>query len=271
MGLKEDFIIPEVGIIGGTGMMGAWLAGLLTRLGSKVYQVGRRTELTPSEIAEKCEVVVISVPIADTIAVIKEIGPLVSEKGLLMDLTSIKKESVEAMMKYSRAEVVGVHPLFGSDKNTGSILNVALCPGRGERGLKWISNVLKNSGFRVTLLSPERHDHLMGLIQGVNHFAALTLALVISRAGFDLDELINCSTQTFRRRLNRIKAIIEQPSELFRSLLMDNSPTVEFLGLYLRSAENMVEIIKRKDQHAFREMFDSLKNFFNEDLHDEFD
>ena len=33
--------------------------------------------------------------------------------ALIMDLTSLKKEPVEAMLKYSEAEVIGIHPLFG--------------------------------------------------------------------------------------------------------------------------------------------------------------
>ena len=98
---------PTVGIVGGTGKMGSWFAGLLGQSGSKVFRVGRRTDLTPAQVAQQCDVVVISVPIADTVRVIQEVGPLVSENGVLMDLTSVKKGPVEAMLRYSRAEIVG--------------------------------------------------------------------------------------------------------------------------------------------------------------------
>ena len=55
----------------------------------------------------------LSVPIHRTEEIIREIGPAVRKGGLLMDLTSLKKAPVEAMLKYSGAEVLGVHPLFG--------------------------------------------------------------------------------------------------------------------------------------------------------------
>ena len=255
-------IRPTVGIVGGTGKMGSWFAKLLEQSGSKVYRVGRKTDLTPAEAAQQCDVVVISVPIADTDKVIQEIGPLVSEKGVLMDLTSVKKGPVEAMLRYSRAEVVGAHPLFGPEITSNSGLRVVICPGRGERGLGWLKGVLGDAGLRVTVLSPEKHDHIMGLIQGVNHFSTLALASCISRSGLKFEDILNCSTQTFIDRVDRIRSVLEQPAELFGSLLMDNPAACEFNEAYLRSVEELIHIIRRGDKEAFGKLFESLKKVF---------
>ncbi|MBW1806217.1 MAG: prephenate dehydrogenase/arogenate dehydrogenase family protein, partial [Deltaproteobacteria bacterium] len=231
MGLES----PKVGIIGGSGKMGAWLSGLLRGRGLTVLSAGRSTELTPGEMARQCDVVVISVPIADTERIIKEIGPLIPEDGVLMDLASVKKGPVESMLRHSRAQVVGIHPLFGPNSISSRELRVAICPGRGESGLDWITTVFRDAGFRVTLLEPEEHDRIMGLIQGVNHFSTLALGLCIRGSGIDVDDLVNLSTQTFLERMNRIETIIEQPAELFRSLLMENPAAGEFIEQYLES------------------------------------
>jgi prephenate dehydrogenase len=263
MGVNTKFTRPQVGVIGGTGRMGSWFADLLERRGSKVFRVGRKTEVTPAEAAQQCDVVVISVPVGRTVKVIQEIGPLVSEDALLMDLTSIKKAPVEAMLEYSSAEVVGAHPLFGPDITSNSELRLAICPGRGKSGLDWLLGVLKDADLGVTILSPEEHDHMMGLVQGVNHFSTLTLALFISRSGLKFEDLVNCSTQTFRQRLDRIKSIIEQPAELFGSLMMDNPPAEEFIGQYLEAARDLIKITKAKDRKIFEKTFVMLKEFFN--------
>jgi prephenate dehydrogenase len=213
-------------------------------------------------MVRQCDVVVISVPIAETVRVIREIGPLVSEDGLLMDLASLKKGPVEAMLKYSRAQVVGIHPLFGPEIKSNSGLRVAICPGRGERGLKWITDIFFVEGFKVTVLEPEEHDRMMGLIQGVNHFSTLALALCINRSGFELEDLVNGSTQTFHQRLERIRSTMGQPAELFGSLLMDNPAAREFIEHYLESVEQLIRIIRTKDQKAFGELFESLKRVF---------
>ena len=254
---------PKVGIVGGTGRMGSWLARLLEGRGFTVFCTGRKTEMTPAEMARQCDVVVISVPIADTVRIIKGIGPLVSEKGLLMDLTSVKKGPVEAMMKHSQAEVVGVHPLFGPVMKSNKGLRIALCPGRGERGLKWIKDIFQDEGFTVFSIEPEKHDRMMGIIQGAHHFSTMALALSISRCGYTAEELLNVSTQTFHKSVERIRAILDQPEDLFGSLLMDNPAGGEFIEQYLESTEQLIRIIRMEDRGAFRDLFESLNQFFN--------
>jgi prephenate dehydrogenase len=253
---------PRVGIVGGTGRMGSWLALLLEARGLTVLRTGRKTDLTPSEMAQQCDVVVISVPIADTVRIIKDIGPLVSENGLLMDLTSVKKAPVEAMLKYSRAEVVGVHPLFGPDSGSNSDLRIAVCPGRGHEGRNWVIDTFRDEGFRVVTIEPEEHDHIMGIVQGANHFSTLALALCISRSGIEIDHLVNVSTYTFNQQIGRIRSIVEQPEELFGSLLMDNPAAGDFIEQYLESVESLIQITRNGDRKAFGELFHSLKKVF---------
>jgi prephenate dehydrogenase len=253
---------PTVGIVGGTGRMGSWFANLFAKQGLRVLCAGRKTRLTPSAMVRKSDVVVISVPIAHTIGVIRELSPLVRENGLLMDLTSIKKEPLEAMLQYSRAEVVGAHPLFGPEEEHTAGQKVAICPGRGERGLKWLTGILEKTGIRVVVMDPEEHDRIMGLTQGLSHFSTLALALCISRSGFSLDDVLRCATQNFKRRLDRIGAMAEQPSELYESLLMANPASGEFIEQYEYAVEKMMGIIRKGDRRTFRGLFHSLKDFF---------
>lgn len=258
MGLTD----PRVGIIGGTGKMGAWLARLLEARGLTVLSAGRRTELTPAEVGRQCDVVVISVPIADTVKMIREVGPLVSEDRLIMDLTSVKKGPVEAMLEYSRAQVVGVHPLFGPEEKSKTDLRIALCPGRGESGLSWIKDIFLNEGLNVSVLEPEKHDSLMGIIQAVNHFSNLALALCINRSDFALEELEQVSTRNFSQRLDRIRSTLRQPAELFGSLLMDNPAAGEPLETYFESVEQLIRVTRNGDKGAFVEHFESLRKVF---------
>jgi prephenate dehydrogenase len=253
---------PTVGIVGGTGRMGSWFANLFERGGLRVLRAGRKTRLTPSSMVRKSDVVVISVPIAETVEVIRELGPLVRENGLLMDLTSIKKGPLEAMLQYSRAEVVGTHPLFGPEEEDRAERKVAICPGRGERGLRWLTGILGKAGIRVVVMDPEEHDRIMGLIQGVSHFSTLALALCISRSGFSFDDVLRCATWNFKSGLDRIRAMAGQPSELFESLLMANPGAGEFIERYGDAVEKMMGITRQKDTGAFRGVFNSLKAFF---------
>lgn len=257
MGMRGE----RMGIIGGNGRMGSWFAGLLEAQGVEVLRTGRSAKVSPREMARHCNVIVVSVPIAATMEVIREVGPLVPEDGLLMDLTSIKKLPLDAMLRYSRSQVVGLHPLFGPAPE-GKDLSVVVCPGRGHEGLEWITSVFRKGGIRVISLGPEAHDRLMGIIQGATHFATLALALSIERSGYAMKELLDCSTPTFRLYLDRIRNMLEQPSGLFGSLLMDNSFTEKHLKIYRRSCEQLEQITRDGDREEFEKLFDSLTEFF---------
>jgi len=254
---------PVVGIVGGTGKMGAWLARLLEKRGLSVLCTSRRTELTPAKMAQKSDVVVVSVPIADTVRVIREIGPLVPEEGLLMDLASLKVRPMEAMLEYSRAQVVGLHPLFGPEVTSDRDLRVAVCPGRGKSGQKWITEILQDEGMKIAVLDPQKHDRLMGLIQGVNHLSTLALADCISRSGFGRKELVSVSTQTFEQRLDRIASMLRQSATLFGSLLMNNPAAKGSLDDYLQSVKRLMRMIQNGDQQAFEDLYDELKDYFD--------
>jgi prephenate dehydrogenase len=265
MGLSSKLKRPKIGIVGGTGRMGTWFADFLERAGLQASRVGQRTDLTAEKMVRQCHVVVVSVPVTDTVNVIRQIGPLVAEEGLLMDLTSVKKEPLEAMLKYSRSEVVGIHPLFGPDVESNSGLKVVVVPGRGVSGQHWITNIFLKAGFRVAVLGAEEHDRMMGLIQGVNHFSTLSLALCISRSGIEIPKLLKVTTQTFLQRVARVRSILEQPPGLFASLLMDNPSAGKFMEQYLESVESLIQITRNGDREAFGELFVSLKKVFDKE------
>ena len=146
--MTQDF---EIGIIGGTHGIGQWFASFFAGRGYRVHRTGRTSGLSIPELAARCRVVVVSVPIAATLTVIQAVGPLLSGEALLMDLTSLKEEPVREMLAATRAEVVGCHPLFGPDCPSLAGQNVVLCPGRGERWLERMRGLFAQGGARVTV------------------------------------------------------------------------------------------------------------------------
>ncbi|MFY9545509.1 MAG: prephenate dehydrogenase/arogenate dehydrogenase family protein, partial [Candidatus Methanoculleus thermohydrogenotrophicum] len=100
------------GIIGGTGQMGRFFAGVFEEAGWEVVVSGTKTPRTNQDVAEMADLVMVSVPIRATVGVIREVAPLLSEEQIFCDLTSLKVEPVRAMLA-SRAEVIGLHPMFG--------------------------------------------------------------------------------------------------------------------------------------------------------------
>ncbi|MBW2090529.1 MAG: prephenate dehydrogenase/arogenate dehydrogenase family protein [Deltaproteobacteria bacterium] len=150
-----------LGIIGGKGRMGDWLRNQFEEFGLTVLIADQDTPLSARDLGERCRVVIVSVPITVTEAVIAEVGPLMPEDSLLMDLTSNKTGPVEAMLRHSRSEVVGAHPLFGPREDSIKNRHIVLCPGRGEHWLEWIKALFEEMGAIVKVISPDHHDRLM--------------------------------------------------------------------------------------------------------------
>jgi len=261
-------MIPDrahVAIIGGTGRMGAWLAGLLEGSGHPVLKVGRRTRIRPEEAARSCDVVVISVPLEKAVPVIERIGPLIRERALLMDLTSVKLAPMKAMLHHSRSQVVGLHPLFGPNAIAGEgPLTVAVCPGRGETGLCWIRDRLQGEGYCVREIDPAEHDRIMGVVQGANHFATLAFALFLRRSGFPLDVFETWSTPAFRPVLERIHALLSQPDDLVKGLLRGNSAVLPFVAQYRQAVEDVEETLVRQSHQGFQDVLDQLGKRFGD-------
>jgi prephenate dehydrogenase len=93
--------IFPIGIIGGTGGMGKWFASFFQRQGYPVEVSGRRIGPDAQQMAERCPVVMVGVPMEATEEVIRTIGPLMKRDSLLMDLTSLKVAPVRAMLENS--------------------------------------------------------------------------------------------------------------------------------------------------------------------------
>src|SRR3989344_5989168 len=139
-----------ISIIGGRGKMGSLFAGAFRQIDYTVL-VSDEGNTNNIQLAEQGDVVIVSVPLEYTEQVIEEIGPYVREEALLTDFTSVKKKPTAAMLKYSRADVVGGHPLFGPSVDSFKGLDMILCPARGEGYLPGYKNALESMGLKVTV------------------------------------------------------------------------------------------------------------------------
>ena len=130
----------EIGIIGGTGGIGRWFVDFFEKEGYTVHVSGRRTGMDMDEMAQKCQVVIVSVPIGVTTQVIEQVGPKMKKESLLMDFTSLKEEPVKAMLECSSSEVMGCHPLFGPDVSSIEGQNIVFLVDLNEKNVTIESN-----------------------------------------------------------------------------------------------------------------------------------
>ena len=236
-----------IGIVGGTGGIGKWFAAFFAAEGYPVHVTGRSTGMPLPELAARCRVVIVSVPIAATIEAIRRVGPHLPEESLLMDFTSLKEEPVREMLKATAAEVVGCHPLFGPDCPSLAGQNVILCPGRGERWLKRMEGLFTKGGARVTVTTPAEHDRMMSLVQGLTHMETVLMGLTLRDAGVEASALDPFSAPVFRTKQAIVEKVFDARPELYAGFIAGNDNMPNLLEIYEKNLSALKRLILAGD------------------------
>jgi chorismate mutase/prephenate dehydrogenase len=262
--VPPDVEPKTIAIIGGEGGMGRSLNTLFSDLGHDVWSTDLHTERRPAEAASAADVVIISVPIRETRAVIEQIGPLVREDALLMDVTSIKTEPMEAMLASTEASVVGTHPMFGPGVNTYQGQRVVVCPGRGDAWLDWTRQMLTARGLVLTETTPAEHDSMMAIVQVLHHFKTQVLGVTLSRAGTPLEETLRFTSPAYLLETYVTGRHFAQSPGLYGPIEMLNPDSSRVIDLFRGAAAELAEILAAGDQEAFDQVFVDVRGFFGD-------
>lgn len=251
----------KVGIIGGTGKMGSFFAGVFTRAGHDVLICGRNTEVTCRDLAEDCNLVMVSVPIRDTVRIIREIAPLLTPDQVLCDLTSLKVAPVDAMME-SAASVVGLHPMFGPGVPSLRGQTIVVTPARcSDDTLGALLSIFEREGAVITLATPEEHDRVMAFVQGLTHFVTLIVADTLRRLSMTPLETGPFMSPVYQIEMGLVGRLLSQDPDLYGDMLRLNPFVRPVLGACGESVDEIREIVLSGDAGAFRDIF--LKNSRN--------
>ena len=242
--------------------MGAIFAGIFMRAGYEVEVAGRSTALTPAALAGECDLVMVSVPIRDTVGVIQEIAPLLSEDQLVCDLTSLKVRPVEAMME-SKAQVIGLHPMFGPTVSSLRHQTIIVCPARArEDTLSGLLAILRAEGAECTITTPEAHDRMMAVVQGLTHFVTLCMADSVRRLGIDIETTRAFTSPVYQIELALVGRLLSQDPALYADILQLNPYVPEVLSACTSAAGDLSRIVASNQPELFREFFDADSRHF---------
>lgn len=258
---------PDLGpvvVVGGRGRMGSLFARMLTLSGYDVRVVER--DDAPEQVAgavADAGLVVVSVPIHDTVQVIRSLPPLPAD-CLLVDLTSTKRAAVATMLEVHPGPVLGLHPMFGPDVDSLAKQVVAAVPGRDPEASRWLVEQMRLWGARVHELPAETHDELMGLIQALRHFSTFVYGWHLAHEDHDLSELLALSSPIYRLELVMVGRLFAQDADLYYDIITASPDVVALIQRYLTRYAQAFELLLRGDREEFVERFREIGDWFGE-------
>jgi prephenate dehydrogenase len=250
-----------LGIIGGTGKMGAFFHKVFAPYVQKILISSLDTELTNRELVERSDVVLLSVPIRDFAGVVEELLPHFRKEQLLLDLTSLKEMPCQAMLR-APSSVIGMHPLFGPTVGTISGQTIAICPVRAGNWEERLFPILETQGAKLFTIDPKTHDENMALIQSLTHFTALLFSDVV-RKQKSLSELLPFATPVFKMFAMLNARVLSQSPQLYSDMQMENPFVPQLLESFSQSLENLENIVLKKDKNAFVDFFTLCETHFS--------
>jgi prephenate dehydrogenase len=155
------------------------------------------------------------------------------------------------------AALVGLHPMFGPTVTSFKSQTIIVCPARiDDKKLQDLVAIFRNEGARCTITTPEDHDKMMAVVQGLTHYVTLCMAESIRRLGIDIETTQEFTSPVYQIELSLIGRLLSQDPELYADILQQNPYVPGVLAACRESAADLAAIVSQKDAGAFREFFE---------------
>jgi prephenate dehydrogenase len=244
------------GIIGGRGKLGSFFSNILREGGYNVQISDLGTKTTTEDIITRCNIIILSVPISVSSEVAAQIAPLVKPDQLIVDVTSVKRDVVEALQKGS-SEILAIHPMFAPTLPSAHGQLVISCRVRPSKYSQVMEDLLSNAGLRVLHSTVEEHDKMMAIIQGLTHFNAIALSHTLKALNASVERTLQFSSPVYRIALDMAGRVLAQNSELYADIALSNADVPRVIQSYLKSAAELLTYIENKNKEGYRKFFEA--------------
>ena len=258
-----------IGIIGGTGKMGQIFINLIKKHAEEFHEkidimIGSRSgKLSYIEIAKDADILIITVPIRNTMNVIKEVGSHMKEESLITDFTSVKELPVKSMLESCRCGIMGGHPIFGPIQDIRG-QNFVVCDIRPSKYSEWYLQFLEYCGLVLIRATPEEHDKTMAIVQCLTHISSINVGYVLKQAGFDVSLSEKFASPIYKIELYMTGRILEQDPQLYSDIQMFNPYSRMILDIQLNCLMELKNAVDSGNQKQFEEIFKSTAEYLGE-------
>ncbi|WGI17988.1 prephenate dehydrogenase/arogenate dehydrogenase family protein [Methanonatronarchaeum sp. AMET-Sl] len=266
----------KITVIGGAGRMGQWIAETLNTPKHEIHITDKNKKAGLKYVDNKditfhedyssikySDIVIVSVPIAITPKIIQEVGPKMKEGSLLMDVTSVKEEPVEAMKKHvpDYVNTIGTHPLFGPQETGFQDKNVVLVPVDSGGCLERVKEYIEKDGGNVRIMSAKEHDKAMAVVQGASHLLLILFGSILKDQEYEIEKNKDLTTPTFQLLLKDLDRVLVQNPSLYASIQTHNNYIPEIHQETIERYMEIEKIIEKGDTEKLSEFIEEIDRY----------
>lgn len=253
-------MINTVGIIGGKGQMGSMFEQCFKHLGKTVLISDVDTVSSEKSLVTQSDLVIVSVPIDESIKVVRRISPWLRENQLLSDFCSVKSKIIPSMLE-TEAAIISTHPMFGSMSDIRK-QNIVILPVRPKKYLSKLQRLYDDLGLNTVVMEDwKKHDESMSFIQGLMHFFHIVFTQTLQTKDVDLETLLSICSPVYQANFAFTCRILQRDPHLYTHILMDNPENVTVLKSFIEQANESLKLIQKRDENTFKENFTSSRDY----------
>ena len=254
----------RVTVIGGRGQMGRFFVEQLSSSGHYVNILGRDGWGNAQQLLGKADLVIVSVPIEQTVPIIEKTARYLTASTALADVTSIKTPIVQAMLDRHSGPVLGLHPMFGPGIDSFSSQNVVVCSGRQQQAYQWFLDFIASRGGKLIRCTPQEHDKIMAIVQAIRHFSTFGLGAFLAEEEIDLSRTLEFATPPYRMQLDLVSRLFAGDASLYLNvMLLGERPQV--ISRLAATYSRLAELVEKGDRAALIKEFEVACSFFGQE------
>jgi prephenate dehydrogenase len=102
-------------------------------------------------------------------------------------------------------------------------------------------------GARVTVTTPEEHDRMMSLVQGLTHLDTILMGLTLRDSGVEQSKLDAFSTPVFRTKQAIVEKVFGLRPEMYAGILTGNPEMPQILEYYEKNLSRLKNLLQHGD------------------------
>jgi len=249
-------------IVGGRGEMGRYFADWFQGAGYVVRSMGSRDWEYIAQLCDGIDLAIISVPIDKTPEIIHRIGPYLPPRAVLIDVTSIKKKPLAAMLEAHSGPVLGLHPLFGPTTSTLDKQIVVACAGRDEAACQWVIDQFATWGSIIVTATADEHDQIMEFVQALRHFATFCFGQFLAAKNVPLARTLEFSSPIYRLELGMVGRLFAQDAGLYAEIIFATPERRALLKEFIESLNRNIDMLETGNKAVFEAEFKKIAAWF---------